>query len=272
MIKYILLLLFFATNICALDELPDDMLTNVFGFCENTEVDRVLPKVCKLFLRLNNHRHLFASAVDEFKRRDCDIQKAITLLKDSNNPPWLTPEHHFQILSALAPKVHDSLKDKEIVQWLIDAEEKGDALAQSNLGYIYSYGIGVTKDEKIALGLFKQGAQQGDRIAQFNLANLYQVLPATCRSPEVKRYYKLAAKQGLDTASYEVAEIYRLNKTEKNIKKAKAIFQGLRSRGELTPSILLACSIGIIQPITYLNNLRAKIADALLSISWRPFH
>ncbi len=51
--------------------------------------------------------------------------------------------------------------------------EAGDAAAQRNLGYRYSLGIDVEKDEALAFEWTKKAAEQGDAKAMFNLANDY---------------------------------------------------------------------------------------------------
>ncbi|MBP5545230.1 MAG: sel1 repeat family protein [Kiritimatiellae bacterium] len=51
--------------------------------------------------------------------------------------------------------------------------EAGDAAAQRNLGFRYSQGIDVEKDEKLAFKWTKKAAEGGDAKAQFNLAGDY---------------------------------------------------------------------------------------------------
>ncbi len=47
--------------------------------------------------------------------------------------------------------------------------EKGDALAQSKLGFMYAEGKGVTKDYTEALKWYRKAVAQGEVYAQFNL-------------------------------------------------------------------------------------------------------
>ena len=51
--------------------------------------------------------------------------------------------------------------------------EAGDPAAQRNLGFRYSRGVDVEKDEKKAFEWTKKAAEQGDAKAMFNLANAY---------------------------------------------------------------------------------------------------
>lgn len=51
--------------------------------------------------------------------------------------------------------------------------EAGDAAAQRNLGFRYSRGVDVEKDEKLAFEWTKKAAEQGDMEAMYNLADDY---------------------------------------------------------------------------------------------------
>ena len=67
-------------------------------------------------------------------------------------------------LHATAADPTDSLREKA---------EKGDAIAQFNLGLVYVKGRGVPKDEAEAVKWFRKAADQGDAQAQFNLGVTY---------------------------------------------------------------------------------------------------
>ena len=47
--------------------------------------------------------------------------------------------------------------------------EQGDAVAQKNLGLMYTHGTGVPKDYKLAVKWYRKSAEQGHADAQFNL-------------------------------------------------------------------------------------------------------
>ena len=51
--------------------------------------------------------------------------------------------------------------------------EQGDAVAQSNLGWMYDKGHGVPQDYKTAMKWYTLAAEQGDAGAQFNLGVMY---------------------------------------------------------------------------------------------------
>ena len=52
------------------------------------------------------------------------------------------------------------------------AADQGNAVAQTNLAYAYEIGVGVEKDLKKALELFVKASAQGDQIARENLNRL----------------------------------------------------------------------------------------------------
>ncbi|HEY1780644.1 MAG TPA: tetratricopeptide repeat protein [Roseiarcus sp.] len=57
---------------------------------------------------------------------------------------------------------------------LLAAEaERGSAVAQTYLGYMYQYGLGVPKDFVLATTWLHQAAQQGEPTGQFLLARLF---------------------------------------------------------------------------------------------------
>ena len=51
--------------------------------------------------------------------------------------------------------------------------EKGDAKAQTSLGFMYQYGEGVLKDDKEAVKWFRKAAEQGNADAQHNMGLFY---------------------------------------------------------------------------------------------------
>ena len=51
--------------------------------------------------------------------------------------------------------------------------EQGDAVAQKNLGLMYTHGSDVPKDYKLAVKWFRKSAEQGNAGAQFNMGSIY---------------------------------------------------------------------------------------------------
>ena len=59
--------------------------------------------------------------------------------------------------------------------------EAGDAAAQRALGFRYRHGVGVEKNEKLALEWTKKAAEAGDAKAQFNMGCNYADVPPHTR-------------------------------------------------------------------------------------------
>ena len=58
---------------------------------------------------------------------------------------------------------------EEVVAMLTEAAAQGHMMAQAYLGEIYDFGLGVAQDDGRAFKLYRQAAQQGDDISQYNL-------------------------------------------------------------------------------------------------------
>ena len=72
--------------------------------------------------------------------------------------------------------------------------EAGDPAAQRNLGFRYSLGVDVEKDEKLAFEWTKKAAEQGDARAMLNLANDYaHGRGCTADAKESLAWYRKAA-------------------------------------------------------------------------------
>ncbi len=63
--------------------------------------------------------------------------------------------------------------DATAAMWFERSATQGNANAQYNLGASYAEGLGVTKDEAVAVRWFKRAAEQGMAYAQLNLGILY---------------------------------------------------------------------------------------------------
>ncbi|UCF30949.1 MAG: sel1 repeat family protein [bacterium] len=64
--------------------------------------------------------------------------------------------------------------EKQELQSLIEAAEKGDAGAQGRLGTLYAAGQGVPQDMDLALTWLKRAAEKGDVDSIFNLGVIYE--------------------------------------------------------------------------------------------------
>jgi S1-C subfamily serine protease len=85
--------------------------------------------------------------------------------------------------------------------------EQGDMHAQSNLGFMYEYGQGTTRDEQQAAHWYRQSASNGLAVAQLNLALMYANGGGIRQDPLRAAYwFRQAAEQGLADAQYLLAE------------------------------------------------------------------
>jgi uncharacterized protein len=87
--------------------------------------------------------------------------------------------------------------------------EKGDALAQYNLGVLYRKGRGVTQDDVQARKWYDKAAVQGHAKAQYNLGTLYfngEGVPKDYQ--QALRWFRLAADQGEAIAQTKIAIMY----------------------------------------------------------------
>lgn len=77
------------------------------------------------------------------------------------------------------------------------AAEEGHAYSQFNLGLMYEQGIGVGKDEKMAVAWYLKAALQGESNAQYNVAVLYENGRGTdINYTQAYHWYREAAVQG----------------------------------------------------------------------------
>lgn len=86
---------------------------------------------------------------------------------------------------------------------------KGDAEAQSALGYMYASGHGVKQDYKKAASWYRKAAEQGHAGAQSNLGVMYasgQGVPQNDK--EAALWYRKAAEQGYAAAQFNLGVMY----------------------------------------------------------------
>ena len=86
---------------------------------------------------------------------------------------------------------------------------KGEAWAQSNLGFMYSKGQGVEKNDAEAVKWFRLAATQRDALGQSNLGLVYANGQGVVQDyAEAVKWYRLAAAQGLAKAQSNLGAMY----------------------------------------------------------------
>ena len=89
--------------------------------------------------------------------------------------------------------------------------KQGDATAQYNLGTMYQYGQGVTRNHQTAVKWYTLAAEQGDTYAQSNLGSMYQFGQGVAQNDKTAiKWYTLAAEQGNAIAQGKLGVMYAL--------------------------------------------------------------
>ena len=93
--------------------------------------------------------------------------------------------------------------------WLGRAAAQGRASAMSLLGWMYSTGELVPRDDKRAFSYFMDAARLGDTAAQNNVGQMYETgRGVPVNGGEAFAWYKRAAEAGLGSAQVNVARCY----------------------------------------------------------------
>jgi hypothetical protein len=101
--------------------------------------------------------------------------------------PWLIAA----IIGLLAlSSAHAGMTPEEVKAFLGYKEraEKGDRVAQNNLGVCYDRGLGVARDQVQAVSWYRKAAEQGLTDAQLNLGYLYAIGGNGVAKDEVEAY------------------------------------------------------------------------------------
>jgi TPR repeat protein len=86
---------------------------------------------------------------------------------------------------------------------------QGLAKAQTQLGYMYVHGLGVTRDFTEAVKWYRRAAKQGDTFGQYNLGRCYDSGRGVPKDyTQAAKWYRLAADKGHPRAQYNLAVCY----------------------------------------------------------------
>ena len=77
---------------------------------------------------------------------------------------------------------------------LLPEAESGNAEAQCRLGAMYQLGLGVEVDEEQAIAWYRRAGEQGNGVANNNLAGILSMRGGKAES---QRLYRLAREQGI---------------------------------------------------------------------------
>lgn len=102
---------------------------------------------------------------------------------------------------------------EQTVTWYRNAAEKGHAVAQTNLGWMYEIGNGVEQDDEQAAFWYRKAAEQGDAEAQCSLGALYEDGRGVEQNAEKAIFwYSKAAEQGEVYAQCNLARMFELGR------------------------------------------------------------
>ena len=154
--------------------------------------------------------------------------------RDPRKEPTLPPEE--------VPDLDTTAERKTAFEITLEAAEKGDVAAMSNLAFMYAKGLGVEKDELEAIHWYKKAAENGHLTSQFNLGVIYaKGRGVTQDFAEALKWYKLAAEQGDVTAQSTLAMMYAKGiGTDKNDKEAVNWYHRAAVQGHTNSQYILA--------------------------------
>ena len=95
-----------------------------------------------------------------------------------------------------AGAAYDTYDDAKAIRILRPLAERGDVVAQYNLGVMYYRGRGVVQNDQEAVRLWKLAASQGNASAQYNLGWLYYGGKVDKDDKEVLKWYRLSSGRG----------------------------------------------------------------------------
>jgi len=130
-------------------------------------------------------------------------------------------------LTDLAFKFLTNEQYKESFNCSFIGSQRGIAVSQSQLGYLYFYGLGVKTNIAEAVRLYKLAAEQNDDWSLSELGYLYgQGIGVEKNNKEAVRYLLLAADQGNDNAQSNLAWHYANGLgAKKNLKEAIRLYK-----------------------------------------------
>jgi len=121
--------------------------------------------------------------------------------------------------------------------------KNGDAKAQYNVGLMFAQGKGAKADVKKAMEWYEQAAKQGLASAQYNLAQIYHNLGSAedHAYEKAKYWYEKAAQQGIAQAHNNLGALYLEGKgVAKDEKKAFEHFKAAAELGDANAQLNVA--------------------------------
>ena len=123
---------------------------------------------------------------------------------------------------------------EEAIKWYRKAAEKGNAVAQNNLGNMYKNALGVKKNDKEAAKWFQLSAEQGNASGQYNLGLMYQHGHGVEQDyTKAFAWYEKSAKKGNAYGQYLLAQMYESGYgTKMNLSHARYWYEKASAQGD----------------------------------------
>lgn len=100
---------------------------------------------------------------------------------------------------------------QQAAEWYEKAANKGNMHAQTSIGLLYFFGLGVPKNYTKSAEWYKKAAEQGDALATYNLAGCYRCGRGVEQNDEMAATYnQKAANMDMPEAQAELAGMYYL--------------------------------------------------------------
>jgi TPR repeat protein len=131
----------------------------------------------------------------------------IAELMDSANAGDALAQNNLGYLYTLGLEV--PLDYEQAARWYARAATQGLAAAEYNLGVLYERGLGVAREFRLAARLYRAAAEQGHVLGESRLAFLNkQGLGIPANLPQAMKWYRAAAEQGDRSAQCNLAQGY----------------------------------------------------------------
>ncbi|MBN6065384.1 sel1 repeat family protein [Aggregatibacter actinomycetemcomitans] len=132
---------------------------------------------------------------------------------------WVTQsakQEHDQGMALLGVFYRELGQYSESLQWSKKASEKGNALAQANLAYQYSFGEGVEVDKRNAESWLKKAIEKDEMSANVVIGSIYEVGNTVFSKDKNKalQFYLKAAEKGEGAAQNNVGRLLINNSNE----------------------------------------------------------
>ena len=149
----------------------------------------------------------------------------------SNAQKYGPDENHADVMRFIQES--DRMTEKDLKQ-IIKMANSGDPKAQFVLGFSYAYGLDVPKSIKRAVSWYKKSAEQGFAMAQFQLGVIYSLGDSQPDYVKAVKWYNLSAEQGYSGAQYNLGVMYAKGLgIDQDYKKATELYEKAANQGHL---------------------------------------